>query len=162
MVNYIRNMGTTKHKDNFFEALAYWLIITLYAGYRGMEWIQEKDPINHGCRKYDHQVRHTNNMIYYFVDKDGKTIGNPLTADPSTIAASGDTVCFQKNPSLHGTKIEFLSTLEDAAFCPTLAKIRILKRHQRLGMNIYIKYKGSKIGTNFLKAGVEKKPNETG
>ena len=96
-----------------------------------------------------------------FVDKEGKTIGNTLTVDPSTIAASDNTFRFQKNPRLHGTRIEFLSTPKDAEFCPTLTKIRILKRYQRLGMlvedplAVYRKYKDRKIDTHFLKAGVE-------
>jgi len=176
MVAYIRNIGKSTHKDNFYEALADWLVIILYAGYRGIEWIQEKDPIKHKKFKtYDQPVRHTTNMVYAkcnedwdFVDKEGRTIGEPLTADPSTIAASGDTFRFQKNPNLHGTRIEFLSTPDDADFCPTRAKIRILQRHQRLGMNdgdplaVYRKQKGSKRGTHFLKSGVEKRLNEAG
>ena len=69
---------------------------------------------------------------------------------------------------MHGTRIEFASTPTDADFCPTLAKIRIFKRHQQLGMRagdplaVYRKYKGSKLGTHFLKAGVEKKLNDAG
>jgi len=176
MVAHIRDIGKTKHEDNFHEALADWLTVILYAGYRGIEWIQEKDPVKHcGYRVYEQPVRHTTNMVYAkckedwdFVDKDGRTIANPLTAEPSTIAASGDTFRFQKNPNLHGTRIEFLSTPKDADFCPTLAKIRILQRHHRLGMKegdplaVYKKYKGSKQGTHFIKSGVEKRLNEAG
>lgn len=175
MVSHIRAIGTTKHKDNFHEALADWLTVSLYTGYRGIEWIQDKDPLKHGYRKYEHPVRHTSNQIYAkcredwdFVDTNGKTINTPLTTAPSSIAAGGDTFRFQKNPNLHGVRIEFLSTPGDAAFCPTLAKLRILHRHQRLGMTphdplaVYKKYKGSKLGTHFIKSGVEKRLNEAG
>ena len=70
MVSYIRDIGKTKHEDNFHEALADWLIVALYAGYRGIEWMQKKDPIKHGYRVYEHPVRHTNTMIYAKCVKD--------------------------------------------------------------------------------------------
>ena len=47
-VSHIRVVGSTKHANNFQEALADWLTVSLLTGYRGIEWVQDRHPIKYG------------------------------------------------------------------------------------------------------------------
>ena len=54
LVSHIRVIGKTKHTDNFYKALADWLMVSLSVGYWGMKWIQDKDPVKHGHKVHSH------------------------------------------------------------------------------------------------------------
>ena len=51
-VGYLIDKGASKHSDNYVAATADWLILGLQAGFRKVEWDQERTRVNkHGTYK---------------------------------------------------------------------------------------------------------------
>ena len=94
-----------------------------------------------------------------FVAENGRFI-DWETDDMAAMAASWTKFRHQKNPKLHGVKIDFANQ-KNKEHCSNHAKLRILQRHKRLGMDpsvplaVYRKQKGCKKGSFFTKRGVE-------
>ena len=174
IIDAIRQIGRQHPKDNYWEALANWLDVAAIEGYRGCEWVQEKDPAKHGFKEYEHDTLRTDNRIYAicdgdwdFVDEDGKFL-NPFTCNRSKIVASDTTFWHQKNPEFSGIRILFAKMDKFQEHCCVWAKLRILDQFHRLGgkantpLTVYKKNKNSKRPSHFLKYGVEKVMNDIG
>ena len=166
------------HKDNLTYTITDWLILGLTTAYRGIEWCQPDNPEGdkkgkkRGLQKYRQPVEFTSNMVYAkcwedwkFFDIHKKEIKDPLNTNVSKIAYSSDWYRFQKVLKNNNTYVLYKLAHKDPQWCPTQAKLCILRHHKELGMRkdqplaVYRKQAGSQRGTYMIKKGVIERIN---
>ena len=139
MINYLRTLVVGKNPHCLTCALIDFAVLAVQTAWRGIEWVQPKNPRIKGKVKlefyeYDNATSKFDNTIYACCVEDftlkrkcGRVIQDPLSVPISEIAVCTIRWRFQKNLQ-HGQEIDFQASPADPEWCFVRAAVRIIER----------------------------------
>lgn len=178
MILWIWNKGQKKHKDSVPRALADWLIIGEEKAYRGIDWMQEFNPIkkdrSRKFTEYAQEVKYTDNPIYAKCLGDWMFLDNNNTRTniyniPKTpidyLQGCNKRNQYQKDCNKNNTRLKYAKK-KNNFFNGIAARKRVVERFFRLEgdekelLAIYKRYPNSKEPSFMLKQNIEKWLND--
>jgi hypothetical protein len=127
--------ATSSHPDSFIAALADWMILGHYAGFRKAEWIQDQQVYTSNNKEF---YRNNDGTVKAFIMSDFIFRGTQSTRitnshqhkikNPDSMLV---TYRYQKNND-NGQQVNYTRNTADPTFCAVAAALRIRERAQRL------------------------------
>ena len=169
MIIWLINCVTGKDPDCFTNDIINFLTMGIQTGWRGVEWVQPKDPTKHGFYEYDKPSSPFENQVYALCIEDirfkyanDRIIKDPMPVADAIVARTAVRWRYQKNLN-HGQQIEFEASPSNPIFCFCLATLRVYRRFVRIcdrpntPVAMYRKNPKSRSCTWLVKRGIESK-----
>ena len=135
MIKHWINKAKSEHQDSFISALADWMILGYYAGFRKSEWLQDNTVYIKNKKQFfkniDGTVKAFTLPDLVFRGKRSTRINNSYHTKIKNPDSMLVTYRFQKNND-NGQQINYTRNIDDPSFCAVAAGTRIRARAQRL------------------------------